>query len=138
MPERLRESAYRGHGTPEQNADRDQSHAIVRVRESRDRNTKSDVEHCESEAVQKAELKIGNIQGFAYGTDQQSQNGPIKKRCHVREQQYGYDVPRVGRRRITIVRDVGIVIAELTVPLECVLNVFSLFPRGLGFEFRSR
>ena len=79
MPERLRESTYGCHDTPEQNTNRDQSHAIIGVGESGDGNTQHHVKDRKGKAMQQAKLEIGNIQRFAYGINEQSKNGAIEK-----------------------------------------------------------
>jgi len=79
MPERLRETTHGGHDTPEQNANRYQSHAIMRVGKSGDGNSQHYVKDRKGEAMQQAKLEIGNIQRFAYGINEQSKYGAIEK-----------------------------------------------------------
>ena len=51
----------------------------MRVSESGDGNTQHHVKDRKGKAMQQAKLKIGNIQRFAYGINEQSKNGSIEK-----------------------------------------------------------
>ncbi len=100
--ETARHTAERGGHTPDEHADRNDVAATEAIREHTHRQAENRIHQRERDALEQADLGIGDMQVLLQRTDQESEDLPVGVRQGVAEHQHEYRVPRDPAGRIPL------------------------------------